>query len=396
MKPSQILPCLVGVASGACTQNQHVVRNGTELSLGGEPWRPVGGNAYWLGLDENIVPPPPGEPFDARTNSSYPTRGRITEAMEIIRAMGGTMLRVHTLGSNIGNPLSLLPGNRVINEKAFETMDWVVSEARRHGVRLMVPLVDHYDYYHGGKYNFLRWAGYNLTFAENPEDPLIMEFYYNQSIVTDFKWYIERLLTHVNPLTNLTYAEDPTIFAYESGNELYGDKWGDKNCPTEWVRDIGRFVKDLAPKKLYVDGTYGINADHFAVEEVDIFSDHFYGPDVARLQEGIDLVADAGRTYFAGEYDWTGGSGDDLNEFFQVLRESPIATGDAFWSLFGRNSPNCQQWVNHTDGFTLSYGNPENSPELTSQIQLVRQHLTLVSTGEDIGSDDPLPDVPCV
>ena len=37
------------------------------------------------------------------------------------------------------------------NEQAFDTIDWAVYEAGRHGIRIMAPLIDNYDYYHGGK-----------------------------------------------------------------------------------------------------------------------------------------------------------------------------------------------------------------------------------------------------
>ena len=170
-----------------------------------------------------------------------------------------------------------------------------------------------------------------------------MEFYFNESIVDDFKWYIEKLLTHRNPYTNLTYAEDPTIFAFESGNELYGHVRGDTNCPASWIQDICRFVKTLAPKKLFVDGTYGINATHLEIEEVDIFSDHFYPLNITRLQHGMDMVATVNKPYFAGEYDWTGlYGGDALPDFYEAMRSHKAWGGDAFWSLFGRNVPNCQ------------------------------------------------------
>jgi len=49
----------------------------------------------------------------------------------------------------------------------------------------------------------------------------------------------------VNPYTGLSYAEDPTIIAYETGNELDGIVWGDKNVPNDWIREICQFVKQL-------------------------------------------------------------------------------------------------------------------------------------------------------
>lgn len=63
---------------------------------------------------------------------------------------------------------------------------------------------------------------------------------------------------------------------------------------------------------------------------------------------GLFTVAAANRSYFAGEYDWLGSKdggatsdGDSLAECFSVIEESPVAVGDAFWSLFGHNVPDC-------------------------------------------------------
>jgi mannan endo-1,4-beta-mannosidase len=72
-----------------------------------------------------------------------------------------------------------------------------------------------------------------------------MEFYTNSTIITMFKNYIHALLTHVNPYTGLTYAQDPTIIAYETGNELNGIVWGDKDVPVSWVREICQYIKQL-------------------------------------------------------------------------------------------------------------------------------------------------------
>lgn len=353
----------------ADTSDLPITREGSALLLNGEPWKAVGPNVYWLGLDENVIPPA-GEPFYSPTSASYPTEGRTTEVMAIVRALGGTAIRAHTLGVSTGNPLSVWPEEGVVNEQAFESIDWAVYQARAYGLRLMVPLTDNYDYYHGGKYDFLRWAGFNLTQSADANDPLIQQFYTNATIVDTFKEYIRTLLTHVNPHTNLTYAEDPTIFAFESGNELAGPVWGDMDVPAAWVEDIAGYVKSLAPGKLFVDGTYGVNQTHLGLEDVDIFSDHFYPVDIAKLQKGLDLgewrtvrenqgaskkktdpsclVASVNKSYFAGEYDWVGSAddgatprGDSLPDWFKVIEQSPVAAGDAFWSLFGHNVPDC-------------------------------------------------------
>jgi mannan endo-1,4-beta-mannosidase len=120
-----------------------IIREGTGLYLNGTKWKAAGANVYWLGLDENVIPPA-GQPFYAPFNASYPTKGRITEVMQIMQAMGATMIRAHTLGVSVGNPLSVMPEDGKINDAAFDTIDWSVYQAREHGIRLMVPLVDNY------------------------------------------------------------------------------------------------------------------------------------------------------------------------------------------------------------------------------------------------------------
>lgn len=116
------------------------------------------------------------------------------------------------------------------------------------------------------------------------------------------------------------------------------------DCPAGWVADIARFVKALAPQKLFVDGTYGVNKTHLAIEEVDIFSNHYYPVNTAKLQNDLDLVEGAGKAYFAGEYSCVGpddASTNNMPAFFDIIEESTVAVGNAFWSLFGRNLPDC-------------------------------------------------------
>lgn len=113
------------------------------------------------------------------------------------------------------------------------------------------------------------------------------------------------------------------------------------NCPAEWVREIGQYVKSLAPDKLFVDGTYGVNTTHMAVTEVDIFSNHYYGPNIDKLKRDLDVVVKANRTYFAGEYDWITSGPPDLADWFKAIETSEGAIGDAFWSQFGRDVPDC-------------------------------------------------------
>jgi mannan endo-1,4-beta-mannosidase len=320
--------------------------------------------------------------------------------MNVLNAMGAHLIRSQTLGVSVGNPLSVQPALHKFNEDAFDAIDWAVYQAREHGLRIMAPLTDNYDYYHGGKFDFLRFRGINVdtTKGFGHVDPLSNEFYTNRQVINDFKVYVKHLLTHKNKYTGLTYAEDPTIAMYETGNELGGPDFGDMNVPNSWTREISAYIKEIAPHKLVVDGTYGVNATHFSVSEIDIFSDHYYPLDVNKLNKDIALATTANRPYLVGEYDWTGlKGGDSLQTFYAVIeaqqkKKEPIVAGDLFWSLFEHNVPDCNQFVNHTDGFTLQYGNPANSAQANGQISQIRQHFFRMLGKTVIGT---LPAVRC-
>lgn len=120
-----------------------VTRNGTKLLVDGAEWKAVGPNIYWLGLDENVTPAV-GEPYDPATKASYPTKGRITDALATVQALGGTAIRTHTIGVSVGSPLSVVPEPGAVNEAAFEAIDWAVYQAGQYGVRLLVPLTDNW------------------------------------------------------------------------------------------------------------------------------------------------------------------------------------------------------------------------------------------------------------
>ena len=318
--------------------------------------------------------------------------------MNTLVTMGAHTIRSQTLGVSVGNPLSLEPELNVFNDAAFETIDWAVYQAREHGLRIFAPLIDNYDYYHGGKYDFLRFRGINISSTATPIDPLVMQFYTNRTIINDFKNYINHLLTHVNPYTGLSYAADPTIFAYETGNELGGPVFGDMDVPVEWTDEICSYVKQLGPQKLCIDGTYGINKTHLNIPSVDIFDDHFYPLNLTKLQDDIDLVGSANKVYLAGEYDWTGNNPNpSLQSFYDVIEarqnmSNPVVAGDLFWSLFMHDVPNCNIYVNHSDGYALQYGNPVNTVQNNTQIAAIRQHFFRMQN-ESVSSY--LPAVPC-
>ena len=72
-------------------------------------------------------------------------------------------VRATTLGVSVGCPKCLLPALGKYNAAAFAAIDLAVYAADLYGLRLIIPLTDQYDYYHGGIGSFLRLHNYSAS-----------------------------------------------------------------------------------------------------------------------------------------------------------------------------------------------------------------------------------------
>lgn len=172
--------------------------------------------------------------------------------------MGATVVRSTTLGVSSGSEytsLTVEPRRGVFEEEALKTIDWAIYVARAYGIRLVIPLTDEYDYYHGGKLSFLRFQNLSTSDAS--------QFYTNADVITDFKEYIGTLINRTNTYTNVTYGNDATVMAWETGNEL-------DDPPANWTDSIASYIKALAPSQLVMDGSYGVQKDALDLDSVDL------------------------------------------------------------------------------------------------------------------------------
>lgn len=331
------LPSVYASDSGHPSTNGFVTRSGSHLLLNTKPFRFSGANMYWVGLDENVG------------GVNYPTHFRVDDGFATAREMGATVVRAHTLGISTGCSLCVEPSLGSFNTTALQHIDYAMKSARDHGIRLIIPLVDNYHYYHGGKHNFTDWR--NIS-DEN-------QFYSNPTVIGDFEQYVSTLLNRVNSYTGIAYKDDPTILAWETGNEL--------NAPTSWTQTIANYIKGIDSNHLVLDGNYGINTTSLPLKNVDMYSDHFYPMDVSRVNRDATTVAQANKVFYVGEYGWN--SGDPLSSFASAI-ENNGTSGDTYWSLFPHNDT--YGYVQHNDGFTLHY--PGDNSSMRSAAQILRTH----------------------
>jgi hypothetical protein len=340
-----------------------VQRSGSQLTLDGAPFRFSGPNIYWLGLFRIQGSSPP----------SYPTAFQVIDALDTAQEMGATVVRAHTLGISVGCTLCISPTLGTYNEEAFKKADFAIKAAADRGLRLIIPLTDEWAYYHGGKKTFTDWRGV----AESG-------FYTNTTVVNDYTNYISALLNRVNSITGVAYKNDPTILAWETGNELNG-------ATATWTQGIAQHIKSIDANHLVIDGSYGVKSAHLSIPEVDIYTNHYYSGTMDATEVAADaaLTAAAGKAFFAGEYPWardTGGA--SLTNFLAEIESNTNIAGDSYWSLMSHG--NERGFIDGGDGLSLMYPGATTDPQ-TRSTQLRNHAFVMRGTAAPATSTDGRP-----
>lgn len=322
-----------------------VTRSGSDLLLHGQRFRFSGANISWLGLEDYLG----GRP---------PSAERIDSVLHAAKAMNATVVRSITLGSSIGCPNCLEPTLGKFNEGGFRSIDYSVKAAGKQGIRLIVPLVDNWRYYHGGKHTFTEWRG-----LEQEDD-----FYRDQRVIEDFEAYISHVLDHVNELTGVALKDDPAIMAWETGNEL-------NTAPAGWSETIGDYIKSIDGHHLVIDGTPQHLADQFQLPSVDMYTKHYmdaqHRPGALDAIDLANLAKHYGKAFFIGEFDWTGKyRSEPLESTLSGWVNAPAIAGDLFWQLFDAGF--------RGDEYSLHY--PGDNDRMQGKAELLKDHATRMGT----------------
>ncbi|KAJ4779159.1 hypothetical protein LUZ62_063416 [Rhynchospora pubera] len=221
-----------------------VKRKGNQFMVNGRPFYVNGFNTYWLMIL-------------AVDNS---TRQKVSDVFQQAASVGLTVCR--TWAFNDGGWRALQKSPSIYDEDVFKALDFVVNEARKFKIRLLLSLTNNWQSY-GGKKQYIKWAqnaGLNVTSDD--------DFFTDQTIKNYFKNHIKTILTRVNTFNNIAYKDDPTIFGWELMNEprCESDPTGSKL--QGWIQEMAFHVKSIDPLHL-----------------VEIGAEGFYGPSTAdRLQ----------------------------------------------------------------------------------------------------------------
>ncbi|XP_075647525.1 mannan endo-1,4-beta-mannosidase 5-like [Castanea sativa] len=208
----------------------------THFVLNGSPFLFNGFNSYWM----MQVAVEPSE------------RYKISNVFREASVVGLNVCRTWAFSDGGYQPLQISPG--VYDELVFQALDFVVSEARKYGVRLVLTLTNNLQDY-GGRPQYVQWAR-SAGEPVNSDD----DFYTNAVMKGYYKNYVKKVLTRLNTITGIAYKDDPTIMAWELINEPRCQVDSGKTINV-WVQEMGSYVKSIDNKHLLGIGMEGFYGD---------------------------------------------------------------------------------------------------------------------------------------
>ncbi|URE12491.1 Mannan endo-1,4-beta-mannosidase [Musa troglodytarum] len=169
-------------------------------------------------------------------------------------AAGLTVCRTWAFNDGGNSPLQSSPG--VYNENVFQALDFVVSEAKNNGIRLILSLINNFKDY-GGRPQYVQWARNAGESIQTDDD-----FYTNAKVKQYYKNHVQKVLTRVNTITKIAYKDDPTIMSWELMNEprCEVDHSG-KTVTQAWVKEMAAYTKSIDGKHLLEVGFEGFYGD---------------------------------------------------------------------------------------------------------------------------------------
>jgi len=317
--------------------SQFVVRKVDKLYVGEDEFRFISFNIPNLHLVEDnfsFLKPNPWR---------WPNKYEIDDALESVRQMGGTVVRIYVLsvhreGSDMGEHVFVRgPGD--FNEQAYRVLDQVLATAKEKGVRVIIPFVDNWHW----------WGGIAEYAKFRSKEPA--EFWTDEQLIADFQATIRHTLNRKNTITGVAYKDDPTIFSWETGNEL--------DSPPEWTRRIAATIKGIDSNHLLIDGyaLHGVRQESLDDPNIDVITTHHYPtidkqflPAIVKARKKTAGI----KPYFVGEFGFV--SADAIEEVLKTVIEQDVS-GALLWSLrvHNRDGGFYWHWETSSDGLCKAY-----------------------------------------
>ncbi|MFL6119073.1 cellulase family glycosylhydrolase [Actinophytocola sp.] len=238
----------------AAANTPFVTRDGSQLRIGGKPFRFAGSNNYYLHYQsatarDNVLDKAAAVGFDVLRTWGWFDTGTADGANPTAGSQNGVYLQYW---DGTGHPKYNDGPN------GLARLDAVIARAAQDHLRLVIPFTNNWADF-GGMDKYVEWAG------DSHHD----DFYTDPKIRGWFQDYIAHLLNHTNTITGVKYKDDPTIMTWELANEPRcvgsGRYPRSAGCTTgtltSWADGVSTFIKSVDRRHLVSVGDEGFFAD---------------------------------------------------------------------------------------------------------------------------------------
>lgn len=248
-----LLLWLTAALAAACAADKGfvTVRDG-RFTVGGEPYHYVGAN-FWYGA----ILGSQGEGGD---------RQRLQRELDLLGAAGIDNLRILVGGdgpdgvpSRIAPTLQKAPGQ--YDDALLDGLDFLLAQMGRRGMKAVLYLNNSWEW-SGGYSQYLEWAGAGkapipAVDGWNAFTAYVNQYARNEEAQGLFERYVHDMVTRTNRYTGVRYADDPTIMAWQIGNEPRAFSSENKEPFRQWMSRTAALIKRLDPNHLVSTGSEG-------------------------------------------------------------------------------------------------------------------------------------------
>ncbi|HEV8513724.1 MAG TPA: glycoside hydrolase family 2 TIM barrel-domain containing protein [Cyclobacteriaceae bacterium] len=245
-----------------CKNETHFVKvKGTQFMIGDKPYYFMGTN-FWYGLNLG-------------SKDAGGDRERLLRELDRLKELGVNNLRV-VAGSEGPDkePYRMVPALQtaagVYNEEVFDGLDFLLSEMKKRDMYAIMCLNNFWNW-SGGMGQYMVWAGVADSIPYPPPHPggnwdvyqkFAAKFYSSEKAVELFNNHIKEIVARKNTYINLEYKNDPTIMAWELGNEPRGVN--NVEAYSKWIGATSALIKQLDPNHLVTTGSEGKTSSSYS------------------------------------------------------------------------------------------------------------------------------------
>jgi mannan endo-1,4-beta-mannosidase len=309
--------------------------DGATLLRDGRPWRFLLLNAYYL-QDE--------------VGQGAPTHA--TAALDDARTLGAEVVRAWAFNDRPDKSSRMWSDLTTPVEDGLRALDYVLDEAARRQLRLILALHDFWPAY-GGIAQWLRWRGIAFDDKASPEK-YAARFWSDSQLREAYRTRARLLLDRRNSINGVRYGDDPTVLAWELMNEA-------RQAPSDWVSFAAESVRAYASQLVSLGDERALDSADLDLASLHVYPEKYGARAGDEARFGVAAITEAARgvtrPLIVGEFGLSAAHlplprrQEAYCDWFDAAATEPFVAGIGPWLLgYAGRPPDDEQFIFYAGG----------------------------------------------